>query len=131
MEALDRALNDGRVVGLQASVYWLPYFPEDMRFHFNAHNLIVYGREGGDYLVSDPVFERAVRCERAALEKARFARGALASHGAMYFLEGRRRAVSSFRDRSIARSAPNHRWMAAAPLPFVGYPGCGRWVEGS
>ena len=37
----------------------LPYFPEDMRFHFNAHNLIVYGRDGGDYLVSDPVFEDA------------------------------------------------------------------------
>jgi len=123
MEALDRALSDGRVVGLQASVYWLPYFPEDMRFHFNAHNLIVYGREGGDYLVSDPVFERAVRCERAALEKARFARGALASHGAMYFLEGAApRGIELPRqiDRAI-RS--NHRWMAAAPLPFVGLSG--------
>ena len=36
MEALDRALDAGRLLGLQTSVYWLPYFPPEMRFHFNA-----------------------------------------------------------------------------------------------
>ena len=41
---LDELLAQGHVVGLQTSVYWLPYFPPDMRFHFNAHNLLVYGR---------------------------------------------------------------------------------------
>ena len=87
MDALDRSLADGRVVGLQTSVFWLPYFPEDMRFHFNAHNLIVYGRDGGDYLISDPVFEEAVRCDRASLMKARFAKGALAARGLMYYPE--------------------------------------------
>jgi hypothetical protein len=122
MDALDRALGDGRVVGLQASVFWLPYFPEDMRFHFNAHNLIVYGRDGGDYLVSDPVFEQPVRCNRDALGKARFAKGALASRGAMYFLEGAPPGIDLKRqiDRAIRT---NYRWMAGAPLPFVGLSG--------
>ena len=46
--ALDNALASGKLVGLQTSVYWLPYFPEQMRFHFNAHNLLVYGRDGDD-----------------------------------------------------------------------------------
>ncbi len=37
-QRLDALLAEGKVVGLQTSVYWLPYFPEDMRFHFNGHN---------------------------------------------------------------------------------------------
>ncbi|WP_348239958.1 BtrH N-terminal domain-containing protein, partial [Salmonella enterica] len=57
MTALDEQLAHGRIVGLQTCVYWLPYFPEAMRFHFNMHNLIVYGKEGDEYLISDPVFE--------------------------------------------------------------------------
>ncbi len=50
---LDALLQTQHVVGLQTSVYWLPYFPEDMRFHFNAHNLLVYGKDGDEYLVSE------------------------------------------------------------------------------
>jgi len=83
--ALDALLEEGRIVGAQTSVYWLPYFPEDMRFHFNAHNLIVFGREGDTYLISDPVFEAPVRCERAALQKARFVKGVMAPKGLLYY----------------------------------------------
>src|SRR6185436_166585 len=72
-------------VGLQTSAFWLPYFPPDMRFHFNAHNLIIYGREGDEYLVSDPVGETVVRIARADLEKARFAKGILAPKGLLYY----------------------------------------------
>ncbi len=36
MQAMDDMLDDGKIVGLQTSVYWLPYFPPDMRFNFNA-----------------------------------------------------------------------------------------------
>ena len=125
MTALDRALDEGRVVGLQSSVYWLPYFPEDMRFHFNAHNLIVYGREGGDYLLSDPVFEEPVRCDRAALMKARFAKGALASRGLMYFVEAVPPAVD-YRKAITAAVGANRRLMARAPIPFVGLRGMRR-----
>jgi len=85
MERLDALLEQGRVVGLQTSVYWLPYFPDDLRFHFNAHNLLVYGREGDEYLISDPVFEEPVRCARADLQRARFARGLLAPKGLLYY----------------------------------------------
>jgi len=125
MAALDRALDGGRIVGLQSSVFWLPYFPEDMRFHFNAHNLIVYGREGDDYLVSDPVFEDAVRCDRASLTKARFAKGALAARGRMYYIE----CVPG--DLDVSRAIPaairsNYRMMVKAPVPFVGLRGMRR-----
>ena len=88
MRALDEALSAGKLVGLQTSVYWLPYFPEDMRFQFNAHNLTVYGKnEQGDYLISDPVFEKVVTCPADDLKRARFAKGVLAAKGLMYDME--------------------------------------------
>lgn len=125
MEALDRALDAGHIVGLQTSVFWLPYFPEGMRFHFNAHNLVVYGREGDDYLISDPVFEEVVRCDRAALMKARFAKGALAARGLMYYPE----AVPAGIDHARAIPAAirrNERIMTRAPFPFIGIRGIRR-----
>lgn len=87
MAALDRHLAAGRVVGIQTSAYWLTYFPPDMRFHFNAHNLVVYGRRGGNYLISDPVIDIRVECEAQALKKARFTRGVLAPKGLLYYPE--------------------------------------------
>jgi hypothetical protein len=86
MDALDDAINKGIPVGLQAGIYWLPYMPDAMRFHFNAHSLIVYGREGNDYLISDPVLDEPVVCSRKDLMKARFAEGLLAPKGKMYYL---------------------------------------------
>jgi len=84
-KALDDLLDQGEIIGVQSSVFWLPYFPEEMRFHFNAHNLIVYGKEGAEYLISDPVFEAPVRCQVKALEKARFVKGVMAPKGLLYY----------------------------------------------
>jgi len=84
-KALDILLSQNKIVGAQTSVFWLPYFPEEMRFHFNAHNLIVYGRENDEYLVSDPVFENPMRCPVQALEKARFVQGVMAPKGLLYY----------------------------------------------
>lgn len=84
-KALDRLLDEGRIVGLQTSVFFLPYFPEDMRFHFNAHNLLVHGREEEKFQLSDPVFSHLVTVDRESLSKARFAKGALAPKGLLYY----------------------------------------------
>jgi hypothetical protein len=86
MAELDAALQDSIPVGLQTGVFWLPYFPKALRFHFNAHNLVVYGKEGDEYLISDPVFPGPVRCHADDLARARFASGALAPKGKMYYL---------------------------------------------
>ena len=83
--ALDKLLAQGRIVGLQSSVFWLPYFPEDMRLHFNAHNLIAYGKDGDEYLISDPVFENPVRSSTQDLERARFVKGMMAPKGLLYY----------------------------------------------
>lgn len=117
--ALDAELAAGRPVGLQTSVYWLPYFPPEMRFHFNAHNLIVYGREGDDYLVSDPVFDQPQRCPAADLRKARFTKGVFAPRGLQYRPETFAR---DFDLDAAVRGALKKTWrmMLHAPVPFVG-----------
>src|SRR5690606_11578584 len=120
--ALDRKLDEGELVGLQTGVFWLPYFPEEMRFHFNAHNLIVYGTEHDDYLISDPVFEYPSRCASDALERARFAKGALAPKGMMYSIE----TIPQDVDFSVAIKGAvraNFRTMTKAPLPVIGVRG--------
>ena len=82
---LDSLLAAGAAVGLRASVYWLPYFPKEMRFQFNAHHLVVFAREGDEYLISDPVFDHIVRCPAADLKKARFAKGLFAPKGNLFY----------------------------------------------
>ena len=122
MDELDRQLDRGRIVGLQTSVFWLPYFPDAMRFHFNAHNLLVYGRDGDDYLVSDPVFEDVVRCDAASLKKARFAKGALAAKGMMYYPTQVPQSID-LASASVNAIKKNHRTMTGAPLPVIGLRG--------
>jgi hypothetical protein len=119
---LDELLEQGRLVGLQTSAFWLTYFPPDLRFHFNAHNLLVYGREGDEYLISDPVAETAVRCARADLEKARFAKGMLAPKGLLYYATGRPAEPNwaKLGKRALARAVNP---MLRTPLPFIGVRG--------
>lgn len=88
MDELDRLLASGLTVGAQVGVYWLPYFPPLMRFHFNAHNLLIFGKDGDDYLISDPVLDHPVRCSAKDLRRARFAKGPLAPKGKIYYIEG-------------------------------------------
>jgi len=84
-DRLDELLLEGKIVGAQTSVYWLPYFPDEMRFHFNAHNLLIFGKTDDGYKISDPVFENSVVCDKESLTKARFAKGVMAPKGLLYY----------------------------------------------
>jgi len=84
-QRLDELLAEGKIVGAQTSVFWLPYLPDEMRFHFNGHNLLVYGRDGDTYKISDPVFEDVVVADKKEFAKARFAKGVMAPKGAIYY----------------------------------------------
>lgn len=84
-DILDQNIDQGIVTGLQVGVFQLPYFPDEYRFHFNAHNLIVYGKKNEEYLVSDPVMEHTTTLTRKELEKVRFAKGTFAPKGHLYY----------------------------------------------
>lgn len=120
--ALDQALANKQAVGLQTSVFWLPYFPAEMRFHFNAHNLLVYGKEDNNYLISDPVFEDVVQCDTEALNKARFAKGALAPKGLMYTL-GRTPTDVNWPKLIRQSIKATTRILDGLPLPWIGVRG--------
>jgi len=82
---LDECLVNGHVAGCQVGVYYLPYFPKEYRFHFNAHNLVVFGKDGDNYLISDPIMEGTNVMDSYQLERVRFAKGALSPKGHIYY----------------------------------------------
>lgn len=122
MHALNAHLDAGRPVGLQTSVYWLPYFPEAMRFHFNAHNLVAYGRDGDDYLISDPTFEEPMRADSESLQRARFVKGMLAPRGLIYYPEKIPTEID-FNKAIPAAINSTVNMMLRTPLPIIGVRG--------
>ncbi|MFC1732892.1 BtrH N-terminal domain-containing protein [candidate division KSB1 bacterium] len=84
---LDQKISENIPVGCQVGVFNLPYFPDKYRFHFNAHNIIVYGKENGRYLVSDPIMEDVTSLSAEELERVRFAQGWFAPKGHIYYPE--------------------------------------------
>ncbi|MBS1629654.1 MAG: BtrH N-terminal domain-containing protein [Bacteroidetes bacterium] len=119
MQALDEVLERGIPVGMQTSVYYLPYLPEAFRFHFNAHNLVVYGKEGDEYLVSDPVLETATRIHTSDLAKARFAKGAPEPKGFMYYVK-QVPPQSDYPNAILAGIRQTCFMMLSPPLPWFG-----------
>lgn len=123
-QELDRLLATGCPVGAQTGVFWLPYFPPAYRFHFNGHNLVVTGKEGDDYLISDPIFEQPVRCAAADLRQARFAKGALAPKGRVYYIESMPSTIDV--PRAIIGGIKDVcRVMLSTPVPVAGVRGIG------
>lgn len=119
---LDQLLAAGRPVGAQTGVYWLPFFPPAYRFHFNGHNLVVIGKEGDDYLISDPIFEETVRCPATDLRKARFAKGALAPKGKIYYIETMPQQFD-LPKAVVAGIKEVCRGMLKTPIPMAGVSG--------
>jgi len=122
MRALDALLAQGTPVGLQTNIFWLPYFPADMRFQYNGHNMVAYGKRGDEYLISDPVTDRTVTCPADALRRARFAKGVFAPRGLLYYPESVPAAPDLERVLPLAIRATAKR-MVGIPLPVFGVRG--------
>ena len=118
---LDENLEKNIPVGLQVGVYNLTYFPDEYRFHFNAHNLVVYGKENGNYLISDPVMETVTTLTESELEKVRFAKGALAPKGHMYYPIDFPKELQL--KKAIVKGIKNTCRDMLAPVPIVGVRG--------
>ena len=118
---LDLAIEDGKIVGLQTSVFYLPYMPENMRFHFNAHNLLVYAKVGKNYKISDPVFEDVVECSQKDLTKARFAKGVFAPKGFMYYVLNIPKQIDF--DNILKKSIRKNAKAMLTPFSYAGVKG--------
>lgn len=118
---LDKLLDEGKIIGLQTSVFYLPYFPKDMRFHFNAHNLIVYNKVDNNYHISDPVFEKSVVCDEIGLNNARFARGIFAPKGFLYYVENVDK--DSVTKEKLLKAIKKNVKIMLSPFPLAGVKG--------
>lgn len=124
MKVLDDCLRAGIPVGCQVGVYYLTYFPKEYRFHFNAHNLIVFGKEDDLYLISDPVMEEATSLSSYELERVRFARGPLAPKGQLYYPKEKVHVTDDqIRKAIITGIKKNIRDMLTIPGPIAGVRG--------
>jgi len=121
---LQQRLAEGKPVGCQVGVYYLSYFPREYRFHFNAHNLIVFGKEDDNYLISDPVMENATTLTSYELERVRFAKGALAPKGQIYYPENDAEITDEqIRKAIISGIKRNVNQMLRIPGSFAGIRG--------
>ena len=120
-KALDENLKNNIPTGLQVGVYNLTYFPDEYRFHFNAHNLVVYGKNETDYLISDPVMQTVTTLTHDELNKVRFAKGAFAPRGQMYYPIN----VPSEVDlkNAIIKGIKNTCRDMLSPMPIIGVKG--------
>jgi len=118
---LDENLEKNNPVGLQVGVYHLSYFPDEYRFHFNAHNLVVYGKEGDTYLISDPTMEEVTTLTDKELEKVRYAKGVFAPKGHMYYPIEFPEKLNL--ESAIKKGIKHTCREMLAPVPIVGHKG--------
>ncbi len=123
MNALDRNLEKGIPTGCIVGVYHLSYFPQAFRFHFNAHNLVVVGKENGEYLVSDPIMPGIERLSYNDLLRVRFAKGTVFTpQGRMYSILGTSTDYSL--PEAIVKGIHQVcKDMLEIPIPFFGVKG--------
>lgn len=121
---VDDLVARGVPVGCQVGVFHLPYFPAEYRFHFNAHNLIVFGKDGEHYTVSDPVMEVAARLTPEELTKVRFAKGPLSPKGQAYYPIVKGAVTKDQIEKAILKGIKrNVRDMLSIPGGFAGVKG--------
>ena len=122
MEALDKNLEQGIPTGCVVGVFHLTYFPKAFRFHFNAHNIVVIGRENGEYLISDPIMEDIQRLSYDDLLRVRFAKGIFPPKGHLYFIT---EVPSSFdlKKAIVLAIRKTSQDMLRIPIPLFGVKG--------
>jgi hypothetical protein len=122
MDVLKSALDQGFPVGITVGIYNLPYYPPEYRTHFNGHNMVIYGYDNDKFYVSDTVMEEKKEISYEDLVRIRFAKGAMAPKGRLYYpyyfpkeIDLRSGVLSG-----IKKTAKN---MVGVPFPLVGVKG--------
>jgi hypothetical protein len=103
-------------------MYYLPYVPLAYRFHFNAHNICAIGKEGDNYLISDPIAMEKVTVSSRELLRARFAKGTWPPLGKLYWVKSLPRKTPDMNQlvrKAILKNC--YRMLhEPGPVPYVG-----------
>jgi hypothetical protein len=123
MKALDHLLEQKIPVGTLVGVFYLPYFPKEYRFHFNAHNLCVVGKEDNIYTVSDPLSLDFNQLNYEELKRVRFAKGTYPPYGKMYWVKKIKTTSPDLKAGIISGIKLNCKRMLDIPIPYFGVKG--------
>ena len=119
---LDSLLEKGIPTGVVVGMYYLPYMPIEYRFHFNAHNLCIVGKEEDHYIVSDPVATEKVNLSRKDMLRARFAKGTWPPMGKLYWIKSPPKETPDLKVlvRKAIRKNCYRMLRQPGPVPYVG-----------
>lgn len=119
---LEDLLDKNIPVAVQVDMFYMDYIPAHLRTHFNAHFIVVFGRENGLFHVSDCYHPTPATLSESALEAGRFAKGDFAPHGLMFYPAGVPKApeVELAVVKGLRCAARN---MLKIPIPFIGIRG--------
>lgn len=122
---LDSLIEQGVPTGCVVGMYFLPYMPLEYRFHFNAHNICVVGKDDDDYLISDPIAMAKVKISSRDLLRARFSKGTYPPLGKLYWIKSLPSKEPDIENLVCKAILKNCRRMIhePGPVPFVGVNG--------
>jgi len=122
MKEMDELLEQGIPVGNVVGLFHLPYSP--VRTHFNAHNICVVGKEGDEYIISDPNWHNTFqKVSYNDLMKVRFAEGAFRPRGKMYWVKEKPTNLPDLHSAILSGIKKTCMLMVAVPIPFLGVRG--------
>lgn len=122
MAMLDRLLEQNIPTACQVDFFYMDYVPSWERVHINVHFMIVAGKEGNNYLISDAYFPQVMQLETGSLEKGRFAGGSMSPHGFLFHTNTIPPTIDfeSAIKKGIKKACFN---MLHIPIPFLGIKG--------
>ncbi len=122
MKRLDELLEKNIPVAVQVDFFYMDYLPEWERVHINVHFIVVVGKTGSKYIVSDSYFPNLVELEPASLRKARFAGGNMSPKGFLFYPESIPKEIDY--KKAILKGTKKACFnMLKIPIPFIGIKG--------
>ncbi len=121
-EKLDELLAGNIPVAAQVDFFYMDYVPSWERVHINVHYMVVTGKDGDQYLISDSYFPRMVKLDSASLEKGRFAGGTMSPKGFIFHL-GKLPAEPDLNRAILKGISQACFYMLKLPIPFLGIKG--------
>jgi hypothetical protein len=126
MKRLDELIGKGIPVAVQVDFFYMDYLPEWERVHINVHFIVVVGKTGSKYIVSDSYFPKLVELEESSMREARFAGGSMAPKGFLFhpeFIPDKIDYAKAIR-KGTRKACFN---MLSIPIPFLGVKGIRRF----
>lgn len=122
MQKLDELLSRQIPVAVQVDFFYMDYIPDWERVHINVHFIVVVGKEGSDYIVSDSYFPTLVKLSESSMRKARFAGGSMSPKGFLFYPEHipQSAPLEKAITKGIKKACFN---MLSIPIPFLGVKG--------